>query len=80
MAETLDQGPESPAIDPNTPRCHHLRNKELYVFDGVSDETHGEHEATNFWCLHTMKGFGPDDQMVGRLPCRDTSRGCYEPS
>jgi hypothetical protein len=67
-------------IDPAAPPCYHLRNKELYVFNDMVDETHGEHDATSFWCLRTMKGFGPDDHMVGRLECRDRGRSCYEPS
>jgi hypothetical protein len=69
---------ELPVIDPKGPACMHLRNKEMYVFNDMVDEVHGEHEATNFWCLKTMKGFGPDDQIVGRLSCRDNSRECFE--
>lgn len=80
MAEptTPETEPEAPPIDPKSTPCFALRNKEMYVFNGLEDEHHGEHDATNFWCLNTMKGFGPDDQPVGRLCCRDRTRSCFE--
>ncbi len=79
MSDPNAESSSLPVIDPKAPACRFLRNKEMYVFNDVVDETHGDHEATNFWCLQTMKGFGPDDQIVGRLSCRDRSRECYEP-
>jgi hypothetical protein len=32
----------------------------------------------HFWCAKNQKVYGPDDQIVGDLPCRDSSRTCYE--
>lgn len=59
--------------------CRFLRSRAMYVFDDTVDEDHAENEATSFWCCQTMKGFGPDDGIVGRLDCRLADRPCYEP-
>jgi hypothetical protein len=47
--------------------------------DGTSEETAEDFDSTNYWCLQTMKNFGPDDEMVGGRECRDAARSCYEP-
>ena len=43
------------------------------------EETAEDYDSTVYWCLQTMKSFGPDDEMVGGRECRDSSRSCYEP-
>ncbi len=69
-----------PVVDPSTPPCRHLRNKGMYVYtDGLGRESHDGYDNTIYWCLHTMKGFGPDDDLVAGDDCRNTSRSCYEP-
>ncbi len=62
------------------PPCRHLRNKGMYVYtDGSYDPSNRDDEGTIYWCLQTMKGFGPDDDYVDRESCCDGSRPCYEP-
>jgi hypothetical protein len=69
-----------PTIDSQAAPCRHLRNKGMYVYtDGVDDDTAEDFDSTVYWCLQTMKNFGPDDEMVGGRECRDPSRPCYEP-
>lgn len=60
--------------------CRHLRNKGMYVYtDGISGESHDDYDNTIYWCLSTMKSFGPDDDLVGGRDCRDPNRTCYQP-
>ena len=69
-----------PVVNPATPACRHLRNKGMYVYtDGQGSEEHDGYDNTIFWCLQTMKGFGPDDDFVSRDDCRNPARPCYEP-
>jgi hypothetical protein len=71
-----------PVIETQAVPCRHLRNKGMYVYtDGSSEgeETAEDFDSTVYWCLQTMKNFGPDDEMVGGRECRDMSRSCYEP-
>jgi hypothetical protein len=59
--------------------CRHLRNKGMYVYtDDVSGEAHEDYDNTIYWCLQTMKSFGPDDGMVEGHDCRNPGRSCYE--
>jgi hypothetical protein len=60
--------------------CRHLRNKDMYVFSDTSSENTGlDDDHSLYWCLQTMKNFGPDDDMVSGRECRNSSRSCYEP-
>jgi len=69
-----------PVVNEPAIPCRHLRNKGMYVYtDGVSGESHEDYDNTIFWCLKTMKEFGPDDDLVGRDECQDPERSCYEP-
>jgi len=53
----------------------------MYVYtDGSEVESLGDYDNTIYWCMKTMKGFGPDDDNVGSEDCRNTSRSCYEPT
>ncbi|MHC5544406.1 hypothetical protein ACYOEI_39760 [Singulisphaera rosea] len=70
---------ELPIVESSVP-CRHLRNKGMYVYtDGLGGNEHADYDNTIYWCLKSMKGFGPDDEMVGGEDCRDASRTCYEP-
>lgn len=61
--------------------CRHLRSKGMYVYsDGIPDEMQGEDDSTIYWCLNTMKNFGPDDDFVTGMDCRNPGRSCYEPT
>ena len=69
-----------PVVEKTAPLCRHLRNKGMYVYtDGHGGEPHEDYDNSIFWCLQTMKGFGPDEDFAGRDECRDPARPCYEP-
>ncbi len=73
--------PESEAVEstPSIP-CRHLRNKGMFVYNGeVSSSSHDDYDNTIYWCVKTMKGYGPDDEMVSRDDCTSAERSCYEP-
>jgi hypothetical protein len=60
--------------------CQHLRCKGMYVYtDGPGTELPNDDDNTAYWCMHTLKPFGPDDRTVGGHACRERSRSCYEP-
>ncbi len=75
--------PESndlPVVEPSSVPCRHLRNKGMYVYsDGQGREPHEDYDNTIYWCLKTMKEYGPDDDMVGGPDCHNPQRSCYEP-
>jgi hypothetical protein len=72
---------ELPVVESTGPACRHLRNKGMYVYtDGCGGETHDDYDNTVYWCLKTMKGFGPDDDLVSSEDCCTPSRSCYEPT
>ncbi len=72
--------PLSVINDPAAPPCRHLHNKGMYVYtDGISGESHDDYDSSIYWCNQSMKSFGPDDEIVGALECRNTARSCYEP-
>jgi hypothetical protein len=71
---------ERPEVQPINIPCRHLRNKGMYVYtNGLGGEPHEDYDNTIFWCLKTMKGFGPDDDLVSGEDCRNAARSCYEP-
>jgi len=75
-----DIGPdELPVVDLSVPQCRHLRNKGMYVYTDGGGQDHGDYDNTIYWCLETMKSFGPDDEQVDSHACRSTTRSCYEP-
>ena len=79
-----------PDLDPTDPPpvvltdipCRHLRTKSMYVYTdgGDGDDPHGDPDNAIFWCLRTMKNFGPDDDHVNGLDCHNAARSCYEPT
>ena len=80
MASVDPKRGDLPAIDPNAPACRHLRHKGMFVYsDGLGGETHDGYDNTVYWCFRTMKSFGPDDDFVNGLDCRNCTRPCYEP-
>jgi hypothetical protein len=75
---------EPPAAQPepvlSSVPCRHLRNKGMYVYsDGNGGEAHDDYDNTIYWCVKTMKEYGPDDEIVGGPDCHNTLRTCYEP-
>lgn len=74
------QGNDAPAAQRLGPPCRHLRHNGSYIFtDGLRDDSEEDDSSSTFWCLKTMKSFGPDDDFVGRADCRRADRSCYEP-
>ncbi len=80
---------ELPVVDPEATEphagtaspCRHLRHKGMYVYtDGSAGESSDDYDSTMYWCLQTMKGFGPDDDIVSGHECRNPDRTCYEPT
>ncbi|MGE3818497.1 MAG: hypothetical protein AB7I30_03615 [Isosphaeraceae bacterium] len=70
---------ELPVLEAAVP-CRHLRNKGMYIYtDGSGGESHDGYDNSIYWCLQTMKGFGPDDDLVAGEDCRNPGRSCYEP-
>jgi hypothetical protein len=52
----------------------------MYVYsDGSAEDSYDDYDSTVYWCLQTLKSFGPDDEPVHRQDCRSASRSCYEP-
>jgi hypothetical protein len=69
-----------PVVEPTSAPCRHLRNKGMYVYtDGLGGEPHEGYDNTIYWCLKTMKEYGPDDDVVAGDDCRNPARSCYEP-
>jgi hypothetical protein len=79
---TVADRDDLPVVEPTGPPCRHLRHEGMYIYtDGQgSGDVHDEYDSTTYWCLETMKGFGPDDAVVARDACCKTSRTCYEPT
>jgi len=71
-----------PVVEPTGPLCRHFRHNGMYVFtDGPDNgDTQVDCDTSMHWCLSTMKGYGPDDELVGRHDCSLTSRSCYRPT
>jgi hypothetical protein len=61
------------------PRCIHLCCKAMLVF-GEAFEQDPDYQAgmTDFWCVRTGKGQGPDGEDVSLALCRDPERACYQ--
>ncbi|APW59375.1 hypothetical protein [Paludisphaera borealis] len=76
-----DAEPNDPtAVEQQTYPCRNLRHQGMYVFtDGRGRDPDKDYDNTIFWCLKTMKGYGPDDESVGIHDCRNPARSCHEP-
>ena len=61
------------------PRCKNLYCKAMLVY-GESFEMDPEYQAgmTEFWCLCTSKGQGPDGEEVSLAECTNPERRCYQ--
>ena len=66
------------APDP-APRCKNLSCKSMLVY-GEAFEQDPDYQAgmTEFWCLCTSKGAGPDGDDVSLTQCSNPGRGCYK--
>jgi hypothetical protein len=61
------------------PRCRNLYCKSMLVY-GEAFESDPEYQAglTEFWCLCTAKGQGPDGNEASLPMCSDPERSCYQ--
>jgi hypothetical protein len=66
---------ETPAY---RPRCMNLYCKSMLVY-GEAFESDPEYQmgATEFWCLCTSKGQGPDGAEVSLDRCTASDRECF---
>lgn len=60
-------------------RCVNLCCKSMMVY-GEDFEMDPEYEAetTDFWCISTSKGHGPDGSAVSMEDCCNCKRDCYQ--
>jgi hypothetical protein len=61
------------------PRCKFLRCKSMLVF-GEAFESDPDYQPgmTDFWCLGTAKGQGPDGEQVSLEACSCPERVCFQ--
>jgi hypothetical protein len=78
-AEPIEIGAESQIHARPVILCRHLRHKGMYVYPDGLPADHDD-SASIFWCLRSMTAYGPDDESIGREPCADPNRPCYEES
>ena len=66
-------------FDDYRPRCKNLYCKSMAVY-GELFETDPDFQAglTEFWCLCTSKGAGPDGDDVSLVQCSLPERGCFK--
>jgi hypothetical protein len=50
----------------------------MYVYTDGSDHGYDNGDATVYWCIKSMKAYGPDDEEVHRSVCCDPARTCHE--
>lgn len=64
---------------PYRPRCKDICCKSMLVF-GEAFEQDPDYQAgmTDFWCLRTSKGQGPDGDDVTLELCSNTERACFK--
>lgn len=60
------------------PRCQHLHCKSMLVY-GEAFQSDPDYQAgmTEFWCVLTSKGAGPDGGGVSLEECSDATRECF---
>lgn len=61
------------------PRCRNLCCKSMLVYgEAFADDPEYQDDLTEFWCLCTSKGQGPDGDHVALSDCSDPQRSCYQ--
>ena len=68
-----------PDATPYRPRCMHLCCKAMLVY-GEHFESDPDYQAgmTEFWCMRTSKGQGPDSEDASMEMCRNPERSCFQ--
>ena len=61
------------------PRCMNLCCKSMIVF-GEAFESDPDYQSgsTDFWCVRTSKGEGPDGEEVSFASCSNPERSCFQ--
>ena len=61
------------------PRCMNLCCKSMLVF-GEDFESDPDYQSgmTDFWCVSTSKGEGPDGNSVSLELCSNPERSCFQ--
>lgn len=60
------------------PRCMFLCCKSMLVFgEAFASDPEYQEGMTEFWCVQTSKGQGPDGEYVSLEMCCNPERGCY---
>jgi hypothetical protein len=61
------------------PRCRNLCSKAMHVYgESFEDDPEYQMGMTEFWCVLTSKGQGPDNNEVSLPMCSDRERGCFK--
>ncbi len=77
---SASERPDVPVTKTLAAPCRHLRSAGMYVFaDDSGGDGDENYSSSSYWCSHTMKGFGPDDELAGGRECKEPSRSCYQP-
>ncbi len=75
-----DAAPDTESVVAPARPCRSLRHNGMYIYTDARREEDDEFDTSVYTCLHTLKGIGPDDQLVNRPDCRNAGRSCYEPT
>ncbi len=59
------------------PVCRYLRTKSFYTAEKNEKTLTEESPGRAFWCVRSVSGIGPDDQVVGPTEC-NAERACFE--
>ena len=64
---------------PYRPRCMYLTCKSMLVY-GEAFESDPDYQAgaTEFWCVLTTRGTGPDGAEVSMDACCNSERECFK--
>ena len=70
----------SESAPPYRPRCVNLSCKSMMVY-GEAFENDPDYQAgmTEFWCVLTSKGDGPDGAGADLEACSSPDRPCFQP-
>ena len=61
------------------PRCMNLCCKSMLVYgERFQNDPEFQQQASNFWCVLTAKGLGPDGDFVDLEACSDPQRSCFK--
>ncbi len=64
---------------PYRPRCPHLCCKAMVVYgEGFVSDPEYQEGRSDFWCILTAKGQGPDGEGVSLPLCSDPARPCFQ--